>query len=271
MPEFFLPRSLDEATGLMAEHGDSLTVMAGGTNVLRFLPPGADGPVMGLSQVGLDDVSPANGGWRLGAAVTMARLRQAVTQPALQAAAGQVGGPAIQNTATIGGNLHARQPYGDVAAALLALDAELTFASTGGEQTKSLAAFYDEWKNGAPPSGALLTGISVPAAKGDVTFIKHGRRAFNSPTVVSVAARVVKDGGTVSEARIALSGVGPHPMRCAPAEEAIVGAALDEATIARAGEAAEASVSPATDAVATEWYRRRMTAVFVRRALERLT
>lgn len=270
MPEFLLPRSLDEATGFMAEHGDSLTVMAGGTNVLRFLPPGAGGQVMSLSRVGLDKVSQANGGWHLGAAVTIARLRQTVAQPTLQVAAAQVGGPAIQNMATVGGNLHARQPYGDIAVALLALDATATFASSGGEQTKGIAEFYDDWKGGTPPSGALLTGITVPASGGEATFLKLGRKAFNSSTIVSVAARVVKDGGAVSEARIALGGVGPHPMRCAPAEDAILGSALDAAAIARAAEAAEASVSPATDAIATEWYRRRMTAVFVRRALQQL-
>jgi aerobic carbon-monoxide dehydrogenase medium subunit len=77
------------------------------------------------------------------------------------------------------------------------------------------------------------------------------RRAANSPAVVSVA---------VSGGRVALGGVAPHPVRSHGAE-----AASDPAA---AGAAAAAEVDPPTDAVASAWYRRRMTELFVRRALE---
>lgn len=270
MPEFLLPDSVEQATGLMAEHGNALKVMAGGTNLLRYMPPGAGGYVMGLNRLGLDEVEQVDGGWSIGSGVTMARLRADVGLPVLQAAARQVGGPAVQNMATIGGNLHARQPYGDVAVALLALDAMLTFVSPAGERTQPLAEFFSAWHNGSPPSGELLTRVNIPAPAGEAAFLKHGHKALNSSTIVSVAARIVKQGGSVAEARIALGGCGPHPLRCEPAEDALTGSALDEQTIAAAAKTAETGVSPATDAVATEWYRRRMAGVFVRRALQQL-
>ena len=71
-------------------------------------------------------------------------------------------------------------------------------------------------------------------------------------------------------ARIALGAAGPHPIRAHGAEAVLVGATLDAAVIERAAQAAAAECQPFTDGIATEWYRRRMVGVFVRRALEAL-
>ena len=65
----------------------------------------------------------------------------------------------------------------------------------------------------------------------------------------------------VSGGRVALGGVAPHPVRSPAAE-----ARLDDP--AAAGEAAAAAIDPPTDAIASAWYRRRMTRLFVQRALE---
>ena len=75
---------------------------------------------------------------------------------------------------------------------------------------------------------------------------------------------------TVKDARIALNAVGPHPLRARHAEAALVGKKLDEQTIGAAAAAAAAECEPFTDAIATEWYRRRMVQVYVRRALEQV-
>ena len=83
-------------------------------------------------------------------------------------------------------------------------------------------------------------------------FIRWARRAANSPAVVCVA---------VAGGRVAIGGVGPHPVRSAGAE-----AHLDDP--GAAGKAAAAEVDPPTDGIASGWYRKRMTEVFVRRALE---
>ena len=71
----------------------------------------------------------------------------------------------------------------------------------------------------------------------------------------------------MQEARLALNGVGPHPLRATQAEAALVGSALDEAAIAEAASLAAEECEPFTDAIASEWYRRKMVDVYVRRAL----
>ena len=173
--------------------------------------------------------------------------------------------------ATVGGNLFACAPFGDLAPALLALGAQLVFATADGEVALPIEEFYAGRADGAPPVAGLLTRIELAAPGAAAAYLKCARRRYSSPSVVTVAAWVeTGDSGAVSDARIALSGASAHPFRCAAAEQAVIGAGLDEAAGRAAAAAAEAAVTPATDPIATAWYRRRMAGVFVRRALAAL-
>ena len=73
----------------------------------------------------------------IGASVTMAAVTRHPALSALAAAAGAVGGPAIRNMATVGGNLFAPTPYGDFTVAMLALGAQVEI----GGKTMDLDAF----------------------------------------------------------------------------------------------------------------------------------
>ena len=190
--------------------------------------------------------------------------------PAVAAATREVGGPAIQNMATIGGNLFSPRPFGDLAPALLAIGAELVFATPAGEERLAIEDFYAGWEGGAPSRPRLLTRVEIAEPRGGVSYLKCARRRFSSPSVVTVAAQVEKEGGSVARARIALSGASDRPFLSAGAEAAVLGTGLDDAALDAAAAAAEAEVSPESDAVATAWYRRRMAGVFVRRALAEL-
>jgi CO/xanthine dehydrogenase FAD-binding subunit len=122
---------------------------------------------------------------------------------------------------------------GDVATALLALDAEVALSS----RTVPVAEFWSSFR----PGEEIVLSVSFeddPA----IVFLRHARRAANSPAVVAVA---------VSRGRVALGGVAPHPV-------------LSVADPERAA----AEIDPPSDAIASAWYRRRMTELFVRRALE---
>ena len=270
MPELLRPGSIDEAADLIARHGARAAVLAGGTSLMRETYPSDGGYLIGVDRLGLDKVVARGGGWSIGAAVSLNTLRDAVPIAALQAATREIGGPAVQNMATVGGNLFARAPFGDLAPALLALGARLVFATADGETTQSIDDFYAGWSDGAPPASGLLTRIEIDAPAGSAAYMKCARRRYSTPSVVTVAASVETEGGTVTGARIALSGASAHPFRCDGAERAVIGSSLDEAAVAAAAEAAEGAVAPQTDAVASEWYRRRMTGVFVRRVLAAL-
>ncbi len=269
---YFLPQSLDEAVGLLAEHGSSLLVMAGGTIAMPLINEGISMPeqVLGLRQAGLSYLNRANGTITIGATTPLSQLLGQEVVPLLQEAARHTAGWAIRNMGTVGGNIFAPPPAGDVAVALLALDARVKLVSARGVRVVPLAEFYTGFMTNALQADELLAEIQVPAPKGKTVYLKYGRKHANTPSIVTVAAHLIWQGSKVKEARLALNGVGPHPLRARKAEAALVGAPLDANTIAAAADAASAESEPFTDAIATEWYRRKMVNVYVSRALSQL-
>jgi CO/xanthine dehydrogenase FAD-binding subunit len=221
--QYLLPGSAEEAA---AELQDAV-VMAGGTTVMPAAHAGAldASRVIGLARAGLAGIERSDGRTVVGATTPLAAL-----DGALEQAARAVGGPALRNMATVGGNLVLG---GDVATALVALDAEVALSS----RTVPVAEFWSSFR----PGEEIVLSVSFEDDP-DMVFLRHARRAANSPVVVAVA---------VSRGRVALGGVAPHPV-------------LSVADPVRAA----AEIDPPSDAVASAWYRRRMTELFVRRALE---
>jgi CO/xanthine dehydrogenase FAD-binding subunit len=266
---YYLPGSVDEAVSLRVEHGPSLMVMAGGTIAMPLINEGISLPerVMGLRQAGLNYVDRSNGEVRIGATTTLSQILNQEEIPLLSQAAYHVGGWAIRNMGTVGGNLFAPPPAGDLAVALLALDARVKLAGNGSQRVLPLSEFYTGFMSTALRPDELVAEILVPVPQGKTVYVKHGRRGANTPAVVSLAAHLVFEGERVVDARLALNGVGPHPLRATKAEAVLAGSGLDESRVAHAAAAAAEECQPFTDPVASEWYRRKMVDVIVRRAM----
>jgi carbon-monoxide dehydrogenase medium subunit len=271
--EYFLPRSGDEAVELLAEHGPSLLVMAGGTIAMPLINEGVSFPerVMSLGHAGLSSIEQTNGLVVIGACTTLSQVLAWSEISVLREAAHSVGGWAIRNMGTAGGNLFAPPPAGDFAVMLLALDAEIKLVRREGKRMVPLRDFHTGFMTTALEPGELVTEIRIPALQGKTAFAKFARRKANTPSVVTVGARIVFDGKTVQDARIALGAVGPHPFRSTQAESSLIGSALDDEAIGRAAALAAEECDPITDAIASEWYRRKMTSVMVGRTLEQIS
>ena len=113
----------------------------------------------------------------------------------------------------------------------------------------------------------LVIAIDVPTAPRETAFLKLGRKASNTPAVVTVAIAAERRDGVVVNARVALGAVGPHPLRARAAEDALLGTRLTLADVDAAAAEAAAATEPVSDAIASTWYRRRMTSLVVARAL----
>jgi CO/xanthine dehydrogenase FAD-binding subunit len=271
--EYLVPGSLPEALGLLERHGPDLLVMAGGTLVMPLVNEGISLPerVMSLRGTDLDGLEATDGGLRIGATATLTRLAEQDAVPLLREAARRTGSWPVRNMGTVGGNLFTPPPGGDVAVALLALDARVRLAGPRGARVLPLADFFTGFMTTAMDADELLVGIDVAPAARETAFIKYGRKHANTPAVVTVAIALRRDdAGRVADARVALGAVGPHPIRSAGAEAALAGTALEPEAIEGAAAAAVRDCEPFTDAIATAWYRRRMVGVFVRRALEQV-
>jgi CO/xanthine dehydrogenase FAD-binding subunit len=175
-----------------------------------------------------------------------------------------IASPTIRNLATVGGNLFVEQPYGDLAVALLALDAAIDVTGPDGTATRTIADALERRLG----DRQIVTAVSfgVPAA-GTWFYTKAMRRRMNSAAIVTVAAVVTVRDGSVTEARIALGGAGSRPLRATTAEAALTGRPFDRGSVEAAAGAALQDAEPFDDAYASAWYRRRVLPVHVRRAL----
>ena len=269
---YFQPTSVPEALALLGEHGPDLLVIAGGTIAMQGINDGTSLPrlVMGLRRAGIDGIERTGDTLRIGAMTTLTTLADQAHAPLLATAARRTGSWAIRNMATVGGNLFTPSPGGDVGTALLALDATVEVTGALGTRSIPLQAFWTGFMATDIRADELVTAITVNLTPGSETFLKLGRREANTPAVAMVATHLEEADGVVTRARVAIGAVGPHPLRASSVEAALVGAALTKESITKAASLAVDDVVPFTDAIATDWYRRRMVGVVVERALSGL-
>jgi CO/xanthine dehydrogenase FAD-binding subunit len=268
--QFVAPASLDGVLDVLNQYGPDALILAGGTMVMPLVNEALTSPrvVVSLQGAGLDRVR-VNGQIEIGTTTRLTRVAAMSELPLLAGAARQIGSWAIRNMATLGGNLFAPPPSGDAAVALLALDAQLVAQRVGGERVLALDQLYTGLLQTNLKPNELVTSIVVPKLRGKTSWLKFGRREANAPTVVAVAARVVTDPeGVITEARVALGGANDFPMRARHAEAALLGRGLNAESIRDAANAAKVEAKPFSDALASEWYRKKIMGICVRRALE---
>jgi CO/xanthine dehydrogenase FAD-binding subunit len=260
---FAEPRDLVAALG----HNPGARVFGGGTLLLRAINEG-DTTIARLlrsADPGFRRIRPAGMGVVIGAGVTMAEIVADASLAALHPAALAVGGPAVRNMATIGGNLFAPPPYGDFGVALLALDARVIVQSGFSAREMPIEDFYQ--RRDAEP--LLVTGVAVrrPATPAALRWRKVTRVKPNGLAVLSIAALLPESGGRLSNVRVAYGAMAPTPVRAKAVERALDGKRLDAAAIEAAVRVAADGTAPATDAIASEWYRREVLPVHLRRLL----
>ncbi len=264
--------SVDEAVGLLAEHGDEAKLLAGGHSLLPLMKLRLAQPAVLVDIGGIGDLSFVSDGpdgtVRIGALTRhhdlagSDLLRDQV--PLLAEVAGQIGDPQVRHRGTIGGSIAHGDPASDLPAALLALRATLVVRGPGGEREIAADDFFTGFLETALAPDEVLTEVRVPAVPGaGWAFEKFNRRAQDW-AIVGVAA-VLTDGATGPG--VGLVNMGSLPLRAAGVEEALrSGAAVADAA-ARADEGTE----PPNDLNASPEYRRHLARVLVRRALEAAT
>jgi CO/xanthine dehydrogenase FAD-binding subunit len=238
--------------------------LGGGTLVVRAANEGdvSLSTFVRSTDPALSAISVEGGRATMGASVTMAAIARHPELAAIAQAARAVGGPAIRNMATVGGNLFASAPYGDFAVALLALDAEVL---EDGAATPIDAFLKARDAN----TGRIVSAVrfDVPAAQ-KFRFVKVARIKPKGVSVLSIAVLLDEaTDGTIRTARIALGCMADRPMRALAAEQALVGRKRTVEGIAPALAVATQGTSPITDAIASAWYRAEVLPVHLGRLL----
>lgn len=251
----------------LAQAASSMTpesrFLGGGTLVMRGVNYGDQSfnRIVRVQDDALKQIRSESGRIVIGAGATMADVMAASDLSFLVQVARSVGGPAVRNMATVGGNLFAAHPYGDFTTALLALDA-IVKMSDGSEQP------IEQFLSGRKTTRGLVASVSVQRPMGDdFRFLKVSRVKPKGVSVMCIAAWLPRQGGRIANARIAFGAMGPTPLRAKAAEMALDGASLDASSIERATQSATQGLSPADDSLASAWYRAEVAPVHLRRLL----
>ena len=264
------PGSLDEAVGLLAEHGDEAKALAGGQSLIPLLKLRLAAPELVVDLGDLAHVDGLAGVRDHGDHLAIGALTRHVAlaadplalehAPLLANAASHVGDPQVRHLGTIGGSLAHADPAGDLPAVLLAYEATVVAHGAAGQRELPVGELFTGFLETALAPDELLVEVRVPKLGPDTgwSFHKFTRRAIDWATVGVAALR-----GPGLE-RVALVNMGATPMRAAAVEDRLAAGASP----AEAAEAAAEGTEPTSDAWASAWYRRRLATVLVRRALD---
>lgn len=265
MNAVLVPSTLDEALAMLAEHPSTL-VMAGGTDLLvrlRGSAPGNAPALLSLARVEeLQLIDEETTFLAIGAATSFSRIiddpltnRHA---PLLVQAARTIGGPAIRNMATIGGNIGTASPAGDSLPPLYVLGARIELASPAGKRALPIAAFILGPGRTALRKDEIITRILLPKTPPWTRecFAKIGRRRALAISMASFAGLVRLDrNGRIAEIRMTWGSVGPTVVRLAALEAELAGAPVDAAALAQVHRAVLNGVAPISDLRASARYR----------------
>jgi len=274
--EYDAPRTAEETTALLAEHGDEAKILAGGQSLVPLLNFRLARPerlidinnVAELEYLRLEDES-----LRIGALVRHSGLERseqvARAVPLLHEAVRLVGHVQIRNRGTVGGSAAHADPAAELPVAFTALDAVFLVRSSRGERTLGASEFFVTHLTTALEPDELLVEISlpVPPAHTGSAFVEFARRHGDFALGGAAALVTLNEEGTCAAASIALLAAAPTPLRAAAAEAMLRGRAVDDRSAREAAALAVADIEPTGDIHGSAGYRRDLIEALVRRAL----
>jgi carbon-monoxide dehydrogenase medium subunit len=271
----YQPTNVTEASAELARLGDDAKVYAGGTELILWLR-------LGLVQyTHLVDIKriPELGelAWdgermHIGGAVTHRHLERSAEVaehlPLLQHATELVANVRVRNVGTLGGNLCFGDPHSDPAPALLVYDTRVTIGKDSGGRTIDFETFFRGLYETALEPDELLVALEVAPLPPGVGSAYLRTARFERPSLGVGVAAAWHD-GQLTDVRLAVSCVGPVPMRLHALESRLEGATLAESQriVRQAQRHYEEILQPVDDLHGSVAYKTYLTGVLLGRAL----
>jgi CO/xanthine dehydrogenase FAD-binding subunit len=273
--EYHRPRDIEEALGLLKEFGQESKILAGGQSLMPLMNFRLAQPahVIDINFIdGLDYVKSENGAIRIGCLVRQARLLNdpliRERCPLLAEALAQVGYEQTRNRGTFCGSLAHADPAAEIPAVLLALDGVITLRSAAATRNVTAREFFLSYLTTTMTSDEIIVEASLPETppRAGAAFTEFTRR-FGDFAIVGVAALLALNEDGITDARVALIGVGDKPWRERTVEEKLIGEKGSGELFDKIGSEVAAKIEPGSDIHASESYRRSLAKVLTKRAL----
>jgi carbon-monoxide dehydrogenase medium subunit len=276
--EYLRPNTIPEALALLQQYGEDAKILSGGQSLipmmkLRIARPGYLVDINRIS--GLSYIKEEGGFLKIGGLTREADLESSpvirAKYPILLDTAHVIADPQVRNLATVAGNLAHGDPANDHPATMLALGAQIVATGSHGERIIPIEEFFLSLFSTALQPGEILTEIRVPAPPGRSggAYFKLERKVGDFATA-AVAAQVTVDAkGAAQNVGIALTNVGPTPIKAKKAEDFLRGKKLDEANIRQAAQLAADDAQPSSDLRGPAEYKKGLVKELAKRALSR--
>ena len=265
--------SLDEALSLLSAGGDDARPLAGGHSLLPLMRLRLARPSLLVDIGGLDElrgVRADGDSVEIGALTTHHELAGASELSGgsglLARVAEGIGDPQVRHRGTIGGSVAHADPASDLPAALLALDAEISVAGSGGTRSIAAADYFVGPFMSAMDASEIVTGIRVPRMDGWGSAYRKFQRRAQDWAIVGVAAVVDWGESGIAGARIGLTNMGGTPLRAGAVEAALAGTSEKAEIMAAAAKVSELDAPPADENASSE-YRLHLAEVLIGRAV----
>jgi aerobic carbon-monoxide dehydrogenase medium subunit len=275
--EMVEPASLKEAVALLDPEEPTIRPVAGGTALMLMMKAGVFQPsrLVCLHKIEAEyagvTVTPA-GALRIGAMTTLSQLEHdgsvAARLPVLKRAMRTLSNPRVRNVARVGGALAHGDPHMDLPPVLTALGARVAISGPDGNRELPLEELYAGYYETVLEKNELITAVTVPALAGrKAAYMKVTSRSADDWPALGVAVSFALTDGMIRDPVIVVSAATEKVTRMADAEAALQGAAPDNASLKRGGDAAAAEAEILTDAHGSAAYKRELLRVYLGRAI----
>ncbi len=270
--------SVDAAIAALVEHDGEARIIAGGHSLLPMMKLRLAQPEHLIDINDLEELSYIRefaDEIRIGALTRHIELLHSEVLakhfPVFADAEMVIADPVVRNRGTIGGSLCQADAAEDLSSVCAAIKASAVIRGADGERVVEMDAFHIGPYVTAVGDGELLTEVRVPLRRGCGSCHEKVERRAGDWAIAAASAAVWIDGGTITDAGLALSAVGPTTVHVTRAEQLLTGQAPSDELFAQAGEIASEDCSPSADGRGPVDYKRHLAGVLTTRALRKAT
>ena len=271
------PRTLREALALLDPSDATVRPISGGTAVMLMMKAGVLRPRRLVSLRAIDGglagvQAGTDGELRIGAMTSLAELERAALVrrgwPVIARTLRTLSNVRVRNVATIGGHLAHADPHQDLPPVLSALGARVTIAGPKGERTVPVEALSTGYYETVVARDELVTAVIVPPlGKKRAAYLKCTTRSADDWPALGMAVVLETEGDAIRTASVVIGAATDKPTRLAAAESVLRGGRADDATLARAGDAAADELGIVGDPQGSAAYKKQLARVYLRRAV----
>jgi carbon-monoxide dehydrogenase medium subunit len=276
--EYLRPNTIPEAIALLQQHGEDAKILSGGQSLIPMMKLRIARPayLIDINRIsGLSYIKEGGGFLKIGGLTREAELESSpvirAKYPILLDTARVIADPQVRSLATVAGNLAHGDPANDHPATMLALGAQVVATGSHGERIIPIEEFFLSLFSTALQPGEILTEIRVPVppARSGGAYFKLERKVGDFATAAVAAQVTVDANGAAQQVGIALTNVGPTPIKAKKAEDFLRGKKLDEANIRQAAQLAADDAQPSSDLRGPAEYKKGLVKELAKRALSR--